>query len=174
MSIPARTPLPAFNFVIALLDTSSTATAIAGGIAGLALGGFSECSGLESSLETFDYLEGGLNDRVHRFPTRFSYGNITLRRGMSTDEQLWLWHQEFQQGKGKRRDGFIVLQNELRAPIKTWVFSRGMPVKWTGPSFNASTSELSIESLEIAHEKVELFSPGVALDAIAGAITSRL
>lgn len=173
MSIPRLDPLPAFNFLIGLIDTSSTVSIVKSGVTSFALGGFSECSGLDSSLETFDYLEGGVNDRVHRFPTRFSYGNITLRRGVGLGEGLWLWHQEFQQGKGKRRNGFIILQNELKIPIKIWAFSRAMPVKWTGPTFNALTSEISIESLEIVHEKLELYSPGVALDAAIGAVAAR-
>ena len=171
MALPRIDPLPAFNFLIALLDTSSTFSAIKSGVMGLALGGFSECSGLESTLETTDYLEGGVNDRVHRFPTRFNYTNIVLKRGVGFGEDLWLWHQEFVEGKGKRRYGLIILQNEMKIPIKIWTFSRGLPVKWTGPTFNATASEISIETLEIAHEKLELtLSPGALLNQATGAL----
>ncbi|HMN27367.1 MAG TPA: phage tail protein [Caldilineaceae bacterium] len=163
MAIPRIDPLPAFHFLITLLDTSSTFSTIKSAV-GAVVGGFSECSGLESTLETFDYLEGGVNDRVHRFPARFSYSNIVLKRGMGLGDDLWLWHKEFLDGKGKRRDGLIILQNELRIPIKTWTFTRGLPTKWSGPSFNAMSSELAIETLEIAHEKLELtLSPGAAV-----------
>jgi phage tail-like protein len=163
-------PLPAFNFLITLLDTSSTFSTLTS-VASLVLGGFSECSGLESTLETFDYLEGGVNDRVHRFPTRFSYSNIVLKRGVGFSEDLWLWHQEFVEGKGKRRDGLIILQNDLKVPIKIWTFSRGLPMKWSGPTFNATASEISIESLEIAHEKLELtLSPGAVLNQITSSL----
>jgi phage tail-like protein len=171
MALPRIDPLPAFNFLIALLDTSSSFSAIKSGVMGLALGGFSECSGLESTLEIEEYLEGGVNDRVLRFPTRFSYTNIILTRGVGFSEDLWLWHQEFVEGKGKRRDGLIILQNEMRLPVKIWSFSRGLPVKWSGPTFNATASEISIESLEIAHEKLELtLSPGAALSQVTGAL----
>lgn len=171
MAISRSDPLPAFNFLIALLDTSSTFSAIKSGVTGLVLGGFSECSGLESTLETFDYLEGGVNDRVHRFPTRFSYSNIILKRGVGFGEDLWLWHQEFLEGKGKRRDGLIILQNEFQVPIKIWAFSRGLPIKWTGPTLNAQSSEISIETLEIAHEKLELrMSPGAVVDQVTSSL----
>ena len=171
MALPRLDPLPAFNFMIALLDTSSTFSAIKSGVMGLALGGFSECSGLESTLETTEYLEGGVNDRVHRFPTRFNYTNIVLTRGVGFGEDLWLWHQEYVEGKGKRRDGLIILQNEMKIPIKIWTFSRGLPVRWTGPTFNATASEISIEALEIAHEKLELtLSPGAVLSQVTGAL----
>lgn len=149
-------PLPAFNFEIVLIDSASTPGEIKGGVKREAVGGFSECSGLESTLETFDYFEGGINDRVHRFPTRFSYSNIILKRGVVLKEDLWLWHRDFIEGKGKRRDGLIILRNENYEPVKTWAFFRGLPVKWTGPTFNAQASEISIETLEIAHEKLEL------------------
>jgi phage tail-like protein len=116
-------------------------------------------------------LEGGVNDRVHRFPTRFNYTNIVLKRGVGFGEDLWLWHQEFVESEGKRRDGLIILQNEMKIPIKIWTFSRGLPVKWTGPTFNATASEISIETLEIAHEKLELtLSPGTALNQVTGAL----
>jgi len=175
MALPRLDPLPAFHFLVALLDTSSAFSTVASGASGLALGGFSECSGLESTLETVDYLEGGVNDRVHRFPSRMAYGTVTLRRGVGFSEDLWLWHQAFLDGKGTRRDGLIVLQNELRVPIKIWTFRRGLPVKWTGPTLNARASELSIEALEIAHEKLELqLSPGAALSAAAGAISGAV
>jgi phage tail-like protein len=170
MAMPRLDPLPAYNFLITLLDTSSTFSTLKSA-AGLVLGGFAECSGLESTLETFDYLEGGVNDRVHRFPTRLSYSNIVLKRGVGLSEDLWLWHQEFVEGKGKRRDGLIILQSDLRVPVKIWTFSRGLPVKWSGPSFNARTSDIAIETLEIAHEKLELsLSPGVALNEITGSL----
>lgn len=175
MALPRLDPLPAFNFLIGLLDTSSTFSTIKSAVSGLALGGFSECSGLESTLETIDYLEGGANDRVHRFPTRLSYSNITLRRGVGFSEDLWLWHHEFIEGKGTRRDGLIILQNDLNVPIKIWTFKNGLPIKWTGPTLNAQASELSIEALEIAHEKLELqLSPGAALSAATGAISGAV
>ena len=161
VDLPRFDPLPGFNFLITLIDTSSTFSTLSSAALGLALGGFSECKGLESRLETVDYLEGGVNDRVHRFPTRHAFANIELVHGVGFGEELLNWHNEFLEGKGTRRDGLIILQNEMKLPIKTWSFTRGLPVKWTGPTLNAQDSALAIESLEIAHEKLELLvSPG--------------
>ena len=169
--LPRFDPLPAFNFYIALIDASDVGSALLSGLGGFLLGGFSECTGLESTLEVEEYKEGGINDRVHRFPTRMSYGNIILKHGVGFGEQLWLWHEEFIKGEGTRRHGLIVLANEQRIPIKIWSFDRGIPVKWSGPNFNATSSEVAVESLEVAHEKLELLmSPGKALDAVNSAI----
>lgn len=165
LNLPNLGPLPAFNFYITLLDVSSTNQALKSAASDLVLGGFSECSGLDASLEIEEYKEGGVNDRVHKFPSRGSFGNITLKRGVGYGEKLWLWYEAFLQGEGTRCNGLIVLANELRLPIKIWSFERGLPIKWTGPSLNASTSAVAIESLEIAHEKLSLtMSPGKALD----------
>ncbi len=171
IELPRIDPLPAFNFYISLLDVSSVGSTLKSGVAGFALGGFSECSGLDASLEIEEYKEGGVNDRVHKFPTRSTFSNITLKRGVGFGEDLWLWYEEFLKGEGTRRNGLIILANELRVPIKIWSFERGLPIKWTGPSLNSSSSAVAIESIEIAHEKLELtMSPGKALDNVLGAV----
>lgn len=165
-------PLKAFNFRIALIDTTTQFTTALGATA-LVLGGFTECSGLDAALQVEDYMEGGENTFVHKLPGRITWANITLKRGITLDEGLWNWHLSFVEGKGKRRDGLIVLQNELLMPIKTWIFKRGLPLKWTGPAFNAGQSAVAVESIEIAHEGVELRSPGV-LQAKAAAAIGKL
>jgi len=155
-------PLKAFNFRIALIDTSTQFSTAVDATA-LVLGGFSECSGLDTTLQIEDYIEGGVNDYVHKLPTRVTWGNITLKRGITIlAEDLWNWHHAFVEGNVPRRDGLIMLGNDQNAPIKTWIFKRGLPVKWSGPAFNASQSAVAIETLEIAHEGLKLLSPGVA------------
>lgn len=165
-------PYPAFNFYIALIDARSAVSSLTSGVSGFALGGFAECSGLDASLELHEYKEGGVNDRVHKFPTRSTFANVNLKRGVGFGEDLWLWYEEFLNGKGTRRNGLIVLANELRLPIKIWSFENGIPIKWSGPSLNASSSALAIESIEIAHEKLTLtMSPGKAVDGLVSAVS---
>lgn len=156
------------NFVVSLIDTSSSlalASSLAvSAIADVALGGFSECTGLEMSLELKDYEEGGNNGAVLRFPTRVKWGNITLKKGIGAGTALWDWHYGFVEGRGKRRDGLIVLMNDLRVPHNIWYFRRGLPVKYTAPSLNAAQNEVAIEAIEIAHEGIFQL-PGVGFAA---------
>lgn len=166
-------PLPAFNYQITLIDASSLLGKVMTGISFVAGGGFSECSGLDGTLQVEDYNEGGENRYVHKFPTRMTYTNIVLKRGVGLSEDLWNWHFDYVQGKGKRRDGLIMLQNEQQIPLKLWVFKRGLPLKWAGPTFNATQNAVAIESLEIVHEGLELFSPGTALKAAGGALAAK-
>ncbi len=150
-------PVLGYNFVISLVDSSSSvalAQAAVAAITETAVGGFNECSGLEMSLEMEEYKEGGLNGYVHRFPTRVTWSNITLKKGIRKDTDLWNWHFAITEGKVQRRDGLIALLNDLREPNTIWYFRRGLPVKYTAPSMNAQQNEVAIETLEIAHEGI--------------------
>jgi len=150
-------PLSTFNFYITLIDSSSIAGTLITAALGYAVAGFSECSGLEPTVEIMDYREGGLNTYVHRFATRALYSNLTLKHGVIyLYDDLWTWHYNWVQGIGTRKDGLLVLLNESRSPAKIWKFKSGIPTKWVGPAFNASQSNVAIESLEIAHEGLVL------------------
>ena len=59
-------------------------------------------------------------------------------------------------GKTERQSGTIVLLDEARKPALRWNFREGWPSKWEGPALNAKTNEVAIETLEIAHEGLEL------------------
>ena len=151
-------PVLNHNFVVSLLDSSSTLRLL-GSIAmsaifDVAAGGFSECSGLEMSLQVEEFKEGGNNGRLLKFPSRVTWSNITLKKGVGAGTTLWDWHYGFTEGKGKRRDGVVVLLTDLHVPNNIWYFQRGLPVKYTGPVLNATQSSVAIESIEIAHEGI--------------------
>jgi len=167
-------PILSHNFVISLIDSSSTmaivGSAAMAAIFDVAAGGFSECTGLEMSLKVEEYREGGRNSAVLKFPTRVEWSNLTLKRGLGAGTVLWDWHYGFVEGRGKRRDGIIALLTDLRVPNNIWYFRRGLPIKYTGPSLNATQNTVAIESLEITHEGIYQL-PFVGLGAAAvGAI----
>ncbi|OGU34133.1 MAG: hypothetical protein A3K13_08195 [Gemmatimonadetes bacterium RIFCSPLOWO2_12_FULL_68_9] len=162
-------PVRAYNFLITLVDSTSALGTLSSAVQNVILGGFTECSGLEMELETESYTEGGNNGRVLTFPTRVKWSHIRLKRGAAMSMELWDWHYSFVEGKGKRRDGIVLLQNDLHVPVQLWAFTRGLPTKWTGPSMNASQSQVAIEELEIAHEGLRSHTPG---SIIGGAVRS--
>ena len=164
-------PLPGFNFYVMMYEEGASALSTIAAAVGAVMGGFSECTGLDSEIAVEERLVGGINDRVFRFPGRATFPSITLKKGVAFGEDLYLWHESFLKGEGKPRDGLIFLANELRVPIKVWQFEGGLPKKWSGPALNANASALAIESLEIAHRKLSLaFSPG----QLAGMVTDAL
>lgn len=149
-------PLLNHNFLVSLIDSGSSLAVGAplSSVLDVAVGGFSECSGLEMSMKIEEYSEGGNNGTVLKFPGRVSWGNITLKKGVGVVNALWDWHYGFVIGRGKRHDGLIVLLDEQHAPRTIWRFRRGLPMKYTGPSLNATQNTVAIEAIEIAHEGV--------------------
>ncbi len=150
-------PLGAFNFYLTFVDSSDVFGTLFKAALSYFVAGFNECSGLEATVELMEYREGGVNHYVHQFPTRAMFSHITLRQGaIYLYDDLWTWHHDFVMGRGKRKDGIIALLDEARRPAKVWKFRKGLPTKWVGPTLNAQQSQIAIESLEIAHEGLEL------------------
>ena len=135
-------PFRGFNFSVTMTDSTSVLSLVFNVSGVPAAGSFSECSGLETTLDVEDYREGGNNGLVRKFPTRVSWGNIKLRRGIALNDTLWKWHFDFVEGHGKRRDGVVTLLDEQQNPVKAWRFKRGLPVKWLGPSMNAGIGQV--------------------------------
>jgi phage tail-like protein len=151
-------PVLAHNFLISFVDSTSVLASIASGVQGPVVGGFSECSGLEGSVQVEEYREGGNNSTTLKFPGRMNWSNLTLKHGVTVNTGLWNWFSQYKSGRGKRRDGLILLQNDELVPVAVWRFVRAFPVKWTGPQLNAAQSSVAIESLEIAHEGLQLMT----------------
>ena len=94
----------AFNFYVTLLDSSNLLGTLLNAAFNYAVAGFFECSGLDVTLEVMEYKEGGVNEYVHKFVTRASHANLTLKRGIIfLEDELWTWHQDFVQGAGSAR-----------------------------------------------------------------------
>jgi phage tail-like protein len=160
-----QNPLMGYNFSVALLDPVIGAGPGLSNGSAPAAGGFSECSGLETTLEVEDYREGGNNRGVLHFPSRTTWAPIKLKRGITLDEDLWRWHQDFVEGVGSRRDGIIMLLDEQQRPARIWRFRRGLPVKWTGPQMNAGQAQVAIEEIEVVHEGLVMIPGGPPLIA---------
>ncbi|HSL74032.1 MAG TPA: phage tail protein [Ilumatobacteraceae bacterium] len=139
------------------LNDASTATFLFE-VDGVEIGKFMEVSGLEVSVETEDIAEGGENSFVHKLPGRMTWPNITLKRGIAKQDALLKWLNEssgekFAANNNRlvRKSAAITLCDRTGARLMSWEFDGAFPVKWTGPTFAATTSEYPTEQLEIAH-----------------------
>jgi phage tail-like protein len=117
--------------------------------------GFSKCSGLSTETDVIEYREGSDLKSVRKIPGVNRYSAITLERGITTDKSLWQWRKNVMDGNLDRRNGSIVLLDEARNEVARWNFTNGWPSRWDGPSFNAKSSEIAIETLEIVHEGLD-------------------
>lgn len=123
-------------------------------IDGITEGGFRECSGLDTSTDPVDYREGTDPNHVRKLSGLNKYSPITLKRGVTDSTKLWEWRQTVLEGRAERRNMSIVLLNEAREEKWRWNLRNAWPSKWTGPSFNATSNEVAIETLEIVHEEL--------------------
>jgi phage tail-like protein len=168
---PKQNPVLGFNFTISLVETASAGALFQATVGLPAQGGFSECSGLEVTISPESYPEGGNNGTLLKFTNRASWSNIRLKRGVISSPDLWRWHLDYIEGNGKRRDGVITLQNEVGKSVRTWRFSRGLPVRWAGPSLNAIQAQVAVEEIEIAHEGLrQTGAGGGSVAAAVGAV----
>jgi phage tail-like protein len=124
---------------------------------GVVQGGFSEVSGLTTDSNIIEYREGNEQQGTTRkLPGLIKYNNIVLKRGWTKDKSLWEWRKKVIDGKTERTSGSIILLDEARNEALRWDFREGWPSKWEGPALNGKTSEVAVETLEIAHEGLQL------------------
>ena len=129
---------------------------------GKILGSFREVRGLGGKVEIFEVKEGGENGFVHKLPGRFTFDDVTLKRGMTFDNGLYNWFNEasgsrFELGskRGKatlaRHDVAITLMSAKGKRLRTWVLSDAIPISWKGPELSIETDEFLVEEITLAH-----------------------
>jgi phage tail-like protein len=123
-------------------------------IDGITQAGFQEVSGLDSTTDSVDYREGADPNHVRKLSGMNKFSPITLKRGITDSDELWKWRATVVSGKSERKNGSIVLLDDAGAEKLRWNFSNAWPSKWTGPSFNATSTAIAIEQLEITHEEL--------------------
>jgi phage tail-like protein len=166
-------PLLAYNFHVSLFDSTTSPGA---GLTSIVLqplvpnplAGFTECTGLDMTLDLEDYNEGGNNGTVLKFPKRVKYAEITLKKGITKNTELFDWFYGFTQGAGKRKDGVITLRDSRQRPHTVWGFRRGLPTQYKGPQLNAQQSSVAVYSITITHEGLFLMGGAAALGAAIG------
>lgn len=140
-------------------------------IDGLAHAVFTEVSGIQVESEVMDYAEGGNNGFVHRLPGRTKFSNITLKRGMTSSNELFIWYMLTLQGKKlTRRNLTVVMYNPAGLLVTAWNYVNAYPVKWVGPQFTAGGTQAAVETLELAHEGMLIDSLGLGIAGAGAAL----
>jgi phage tail-like protein len=147
-------PFTAFNFRVEL-------TLREGGQP-LCAAAFAECNGLEMTLEAKTIREGGNNSRPIHLIGPVSYGQLTLKRGMTTTPDLWNWFDEVLQdgNHGLRASGeVVVLSSDRSTEQARFILSGCLPVKLKAPALNAKDGLIAIEEMQIAYEMLTFKRP---------------
>lgn len=145
-------PFTAFNFAVEINRGSD------GGP--LVNAAFSECDGLEMSMEVKTIREGGSNDRQIRLNGAVSYGQLTLKRGMTSSFDLWNWFRDSVHDPRLRADAeVVVLAADGSTERARFQLARCVPVKIKGPALNAKDGQIAIEELQMAYESLNFVPP---------------
>jgi phage tail-like protein len=135
-------PYRGYNFVVQIDQTN--------------VAGFREVSGLTSNIDPVEYREGIDPVHVRKLTGLRKFANIVLKRGFTQDKGLWDWYRQLLSGEVVRRNGSVVLRDELGAEVLRWNFRQAWICKWEGPMMNATANDVAIESLELCVEEVLL------------------
>ncbi len=145
-------PFTAFNFSVEIYPEGDSAP--------LVQASFAECDGLEMSMEVKTIREGGANDRAIRVASAINYSNLTLKRGMTHNFDLWKWFNRSIADPGLRASAEVVL---LAANGSTeqarFRLHRCLPIKLKAPALNAKEGQIAVEEFQMAYEKLELAIP---------------
>jgi phage tail-like protein len=140
-------PLTTLYFTVSWGDTQGTLS-------------FSEVSGLTMEAEVVEY-RGGADPQfsTHKQPGLRKYSNVTLKRGTAPQETgngLFEWFNSVTIGDVTRRDVVVSLLNEAGQPAMSWKIAGAWPVKLEGPSLKSTGTDVAIESLEFACERIDI------------------
>jgi phage tail-like protein len=115
---------------------------------------FKSVGGLKYETEVVPVVAGGQNNTTYQLVGATKWSNIVLKQGFTKSSALLKWRQDWLYGTTKTRipEGTITQLDTQLNKVAQWTFVRGWPCKWEITDFDASKSELSIETLEIAHD----------------------
>ena len=163
MSNPANEtvsyPFSAFAFSVEI--------AVPGVSAKVCSAAFAECDGLEMSMDVKTIREGGNNGRQIRLTGPTTFGQLTLKRGMTATFDLWSWFAAVLRDPALRADGQVVLlapdrpggEAGERTPRALFRLRRCVPVKLKAPALNAKDGVVAIEELGLLYESLTLQPP---------------
>ncbi|HIU44203.1 MAG TPA: phage tail protein [Candidatus Ventrousia excrementavium] len=122
-------------------------------IDGLDAGSFSEVSGFDATMDVVEYRAG--DDPAitpTKLPGLIKYGNITLKWGSSETMVLYDWLIDITEGTIEKKTVTLTALDEEGSPAASWRCINAWPVKYTAPDFNGTSSEIAVETIELAHE----------------------
>jgi phage tail-like protein len=145
-------PFTAFNFAVEI-----TVPLIAPTVCNAA---FSECDGLEMTMDVKTIREGGNNGTQFRVAGSVSYGQLTLKRGMTASLDLWNWFDAVLVAPSLRADAEVVMYASNGSTERArFLLSRCLPLKVKAPPLSARDGMVAIEELQLAYESLSVRRP---------------
>ena len=123
---------------------------------GAVTGAFRECTGLGSESQLVEYKASAPDGKfvLKHVPGRMKYNDVTLKRGITDSMDMWEWRKMVEDGDmaSARKNGSIMMFNQMGEEIARWDLTNAWPTKISGPTANAGGNEVGIEEIIITHE----------------------
>ena len=117
---------------------------------------FSECDGLEMTMEVKTIREGGNNGRQIRFAGPVNYGQLTLKRGITMSFDLWNWFDATVTNARLRAQAeVVILAADGQTRMTSFVLTNCIPTKLKAPTLSAADGKVAIEELQLAYEMLK-------------------
>ena len=149
MAVLRDFPYGQFNFLVDL-GTGSTEGPQAG---------FQECSEIGTTVDVVEYRNG--NDRdasVRKLTGLARVSDVTLKRGTIGSLDLYQWLDQVRNGdlSAVRTVTIQLLSEDHAAVVQTWTLHRARIVRHVSGPFNARATDVAMEELTLAYERLEL------------------
>lgn len=142
-------PYVQFNFLVDL-GTGSTEGPEAG---------FQECSGIGMEVTVSEYRTGNARENsVMKITGMNKATDVTLKRGVIGSLNLYQWLNQIRNGdQSAYRTVVIQLQNEDHTSVVLeWKLLRARIIKHTSGPLNAKGTDVAMEELVLAYERLEM------------------
>ncbi len=149
MAVLRDRPYAQFNFLVDL-GTGETKGVEAG---------FQKCSKIGMSVDVIEYRNGNEKENHPRKLTGLHrVSDVTLKRGIIGSLNLYTWLDQIRNGDAAGfRTVVIHLQNEDHtAIVMTWKLLRARIIKHTSGPLNAKGTDVAMEEITLAYERLEL------------------
>ena len=149
MAVLRDRPYVQFNFLVDL-GTGTTEGAEAG---------FQECSNIGMEVTVAEYRNGNEKENSVRKITGLNKAtDVTLKRGVIGSLNLYQWLNQIRNGdQNAYRTITIQLQNEDHtAVVQSWKLLRARIIKHVSGPMNAKGTDVAMEELTIAYERLEM------------------
>ena len=151
MAVERERPYGQFNFRVEIDGGPDASSARAG---------FQEVSGLGMEITVAEYRGGNFRDNaVQKITGTYKVPDVTLKRGVLGDlETLYNWINQVRSGSQTAlRTVSIQLQSEDHTQVvQEWKLTNARPIKYTGPSLNGKGTDVAVEELVLACERIDL------------------
>jgi phage tail-like protein len=147
-------PFTSFNFLVSLTLDNPGALGVQ---TPLCNGEFTECDGLDMTVEPKTVREGGNNTRQIHLVGPVSYGNLSLKRGMAANQDLWKWfnaavaNPDGAVRRGALASAEIIMRDAAGKGSVRYRLFDCLPVKLKASPLNAKDGLIAIEEMQIAY-----------------------